>query len=316
MRLFAKPIAAALLACAVLASTTGLVAPSEAIAADQEVRQLKSKDQPDLSLGKAYIVYQTVEKKFDVLFLRSLTEAELVQFSENRKVALTEARAKLRERRARKAAKSGVAPPVISDEELLPDAAFSYVDPDIRNLVRLDSGRVFLKNGNERTYVVEVPPGEYTIYGAGIDGLTGGTCMCMGSVKFDAEAGRMTNLGAILVAAEDGKTAIPELAGIEAPEYIRRKTMTFIMSVRPPTSDGDVPARFDGLPFVAAKYRGSDKIPNFLGMIVNRMPEIEGLLRYNKDTVIDVQAKAAGSDTSVQKEEASQKKHGWISDEV
>ena len=293
MKLSFTSFAAGLGAIATLAAATGLIAPSPAFADDQEVRQLKAKDEPDLSQGKAYIVYQTLENKYDIFFLRSLTEDELVQFSENRKVALAEERAELREKRAKKAARDGLSAPEISDEELLPDAAFSYVDPDIRNLVRLDSGRVFLKNGKERTYVVEVPPGEYTVFGAGIDGFTGGTCMCMGSVKFDAKAQEITNLGAILVAGEDGKSALPELAGLEAPEYIRRKTMTYIMSVRPPDPEGSMPSRFQDLPVVPAAYRASDKIPNFLGMIVNRMPAIEGVLRYDRDKVIDVKAQVA-----------------------
>lgn len=265
------------LALMALACTVNTV---PAAASDQEVRQLKSKDSADLSSGKAYIVYDIVEGKFDVFFLRSMTEEELVQFADNRSAALIEERARLRKKR------DGA--PGVSDEELLPDEAFPFADENILNLVRLDSGRVFEKKDGVRTYVVEVPPGEYTVFGAGIDGFRSGTCMCMGSVKFEARSGEITDLGAVLIAAEDGKTSIPELAPFDSPEYIRRKALPFIMSVRPPVEGDSVPAKFAEMPVRRVEYHAADKMPNFLGMLINRMPPIDGVLSYEGDKVIDV----------------------------
>ena len=267
-------------------ASLALAAPIHAQRTDQDVRQLKSNDTINPALGKAYFFYDTVEGKFDIFFLRSLTSAELEQFGLSRAQALAEERAKLRARR------DGA--PGINDEDLLPDEAFSYVDPDIRNLVRLDSGRVYEKDGKRRTYVVEVPPGEYTIFAAGIDGFTSGTCMCMGTVQFGTEAGQITDLGTILVAPEDGDTDIAELATFEAPEYIRRKALPYIMTIRP-ASEGDVPpALFADRETVLAEYNAAGPIPNYLGMLVNRMAPIDGVLAYDGDRAIDLRV---GSET-------------------
>lgn len=279
-----------------LCASIAVLTPSPLFAADKEVRQLKSKDTADLSSGKAYVLYDTVAGKFDIYFLRSLTPDERVRFDVKRADALAEARAKLRRKR------DGA--PGVADEELLPDAAFRFADDEINNLIRMDSGRVYEKNGKQRTYVVELPPGEYTIYAAGIDGFTSGTCMCMGTVRFDAEPGKITDLGAILVALEDGKTEIPELGAYEAPEYIRRKALPYIMSVRPAKDGDSVPSLIGDLPVITAEFSAADKIPNFLGMLINRMPPIEGILAYDRDVVIDVRAQLAAEEEAAALAEA------------
>lgn len=260
----------------------GLAAPVHAQNSDQTVVQLKPADVADLSKGKAYIFYETVERKYDIFFLRSMTDNELVLYSTNRATALAEARAKVR------ADREGA--PGVSDEDLIPDSSFYYADKNILNLVRLDSGRVYERDGERRTYVVEVPPGEYTIFGAGIDGFTSGTCMCMGSLRFDVAAGEIADLGDILVAPENGSTDIEELRSFEAPEYIRRKALPYIMSVRPAQQGDPVPQLLAGMDITHVQYRAADKMPNFLGMLINRMPALDGILAYDGDKVVDVRA--------------------------
>ena len=255
---------------------------------DQDVRQLKSKDAPDLASGKAYFFYDTLESKYDIYFLRSMTERELDRYTANRETALAEARDKLRSKR------DGA--PGVSDEQLLPDVGFDFIDDSIRNLARMDSGRVYEKDGNRRTYAVEVPPGEYTIFAAGIDGFIGGTCMCMGTVRFDAKAGEAVDLGAILVAPENGKTDIAELAPYEAPEYIRRKALPFKMSVRLPQAGDAVPALLGDMQVSPAVYSAAtDHIPNTMGMLINRMAPIDGVLAYDEDRVIDVRGASSSA---------------------
>lgn len=257
-----------------------LMAPASVLAAAKEVKQLRSSDEVTLSPDKAYFLYDTEEKKYDIYFLRSLTTAELAQFEEKRAAALAEERERLRAKR------DGA--PGVSDEELLPESAFSFVDEEINNLIRFDSGRVFAKDGQKRTYIAQVPPGEYTVFAAGLDGFTSGTCMCMGTVSFDAKGGVVTDLGTILIAPEDGKSKIPELSGIEAPEYIRRKALPYVMSVRPAEAGDAVPEAVVADAVAPASYRTADKIPNFMGMLINRMLPIDGILAYDGDRPIDV----------------------------
>ena len=111
--------------------------------------------------------------------------------------------------------------------------------------------------------------------------------MCMGTVSFDAPAGAIVDLGTILVAEEDGPEEIPELAAYEAPEYIRRKALPFKIALRLPAKGDPKPALFDESPTVPAQFRVAGPIPNFLGMLVNRMAPIEGVLSYDEDRVVE-----------------------------
>ncbi|MGB3738827.1 MAG: hypothetical protein WA948_05670 [Pontixanthobacter sp.] len=252
--------------------------PAQAVADDQDVRQLKSSDTVDPASGKSYLLYETVENKYDLFFLRSMTSEELESYGRARSEALGKTRGKLREKRG--------GAPGVDDEELLPDAAFPFIDEDIRNLVRLDSGRVYERNGDRRTYVAEVPPGEYTIYAAGIDGFVGGTCMCMGTVRFRTDAGQIVDLGTILVAGDAANTDLVELKPFEEPEYIRRKALPFLMSVRPALQGDPLPSLFDRRDVTVAQYSAAGPIPNFMGMLINRMVPVDGVLAYEGDRIV------------------------------
>lgn len=53
------------------------------------------------------------------------------------------------------------------------------------------------------------------------------------------------------------------------------------------------PDRLNGLPVVAAERRAGDKMPNYFGVLISRHPALPGVLRYERDRVIDDRTGAA-----------------------
>jgi hypothetical protein len=147
---------------------------------------------------------------------------------------------------------------------------------------RKEPGRWFQVKWNQRftsskegaTYLVAVEPGTYAVYGniMILDDVMGiGVCPCMGSVRFEAKAGEIADLGAV-VFPDFGKTERPWTARI-APFDIRQM---------PPAPS------LPGLPVAPAMFRAAGKIPNYFGVEISRQPEIPGVIGYVRDQVIDL----------------------------
>jgi hypothetical protein len=134
-----------------------------------------------------------------------------------------------------------------------------------------------------------VEPGTYSLYGRmalGQNGTTIGTCLCMGSVKFQAKAGQIVDLGMLhYPAAEASKE--------ERNGHVRLASH----ALTPFDSSMSVPARLAGLPVVPADLRAADKMPNYFGIMIDRLPAIPGVLAYQRDKVIDVKAGGAEATT-------------------
>ncbi len=144
---------------------------------------------------------------------------------------------------------------------------------------KLDNGEKYFD------YVIELEPGEYTYYGplALIPGGVFGACYCMGSVKFTVEPGVITSLGNFL----EGNWVTPEAM----------QQASIFASTMPARSgepaDWSVPETLSGLPAVEADLYAAGKMNNFHRVGVGRMPPVDGVLAYERDTVIDVKAKLA-----------------------
>lgn len=171
----------------------------------------------------------------------------------------------------------------VDDEPVEPTReTFSIEEIERRLLVSFGPQYVFSKDtkSDERSfsYMIEVEPGTYTYYGPLIfNGQAFGACYCMGTVKFDVPAGQITSLGDFLTerwaSAEDFAQATvfevdrPEPA--QPVEYLNPASL----------SDHNV---------VPAELHAAGKINNFFGVAIARLPPIEGVLAYERDTVIDV----------------------------
>jgi hypothetical protein len=146
-------------------------------------------------------------------------------------------------------------------------------------------------DGDVRTYLIAVPAGSYVIAGNSFGAM--GTCMCMGTVGFEATPGVITDLGYVLAARDDKPTTIPELA-----HYVRGKDIgvsprIFVMTVKPFAEGMAVPAPLSGLVRVPAVYRAAGKFPNYFGGPIARIAPVPGVLDYDADgNVIDLKGKA------------------------
>ena len=145
-------------------------------------------------------------------------------------------------------------------------------------------------------YLHEVEPGEYTYYGPIFyDGTTAfGVCSCMGSVRFEVKAGEITSIGDFM------------LGGWADDEAQRLSTPFFEPS--PDRLQGPinftVPANLNSLPSVDAEFHAAGKMNNFFRIGIGRIPPMEGVLRYERDTVIDVRAEIAAAEEARLKAEA------------
>jgi hypothetical protein len=159
---------------------------------------------------------------------------------------------------------------------------FAFPPPEMESFIDVRSGPQFTRAGGDFTYLIAVPPGVYTLYGqVSIDGNgTTGVCVCMGSVSFEAPAGRIVDLGTIRYplneAVAAGRVVIPGVSGLSSHALV------------PPDASTSLPDRLTGLPVIPAAFRAADKMPNYYGVAVNRLEALPGVLAYHRDRVIDV----------------------------
>lgn len=140
-------------------------------------------------------------------------------------------------------------------------------------------------DGGPSTYVEELTPGEYRIYGplfAAPNGGVAGTCFCMGSVAFTAKAGEVVDLGVIAARANapgkrpEGDSSAPLLSSGQ-----------FVV---PASADMVLDPRLSGVKVVPAKFRPVGKLPNYYGVAVARIPAMPGVMRYDRDRIVDLTA--------------------------
>ena len=79
--------------------------------------------------------------------------------------------------------------------------------------------------------------------------------------------------------------------------YPTQGVTVYIMQVRSALARENVPASFTGLPVVPPRYRAaSDHLPNYIGLLINRMAPVPPVLAYDEDRVVDL-ALAVGEGT-------------------
>ena len=158
------------------------------------------------------------------------------------------------------------------------------------NLARVRNSNPYATSATESFYLVEAIPGHYVIAGQSHKAFRNTeTCMCMGTVGFEARAGVITDLGYILTDRIDTVSPVPEfhdLSGRGA--QINGFGAMLVSTVRPPTPAMPVPAALSSLPREPADLRAVDKFPNRFAIMVNRMAPIPGILDYDEDRVIDL----------------------------
>jgi hypothetical protein len=234
---------------------------------------------------KAYFFFRANDRR-EVQFVREVTPEQLAAWRAARAEAL--ARAVQRYEREERAYQQEVA--YCRDQPtgcmrrirptLVTDANFAYPPPEAENFVSVERGPQFTRVGDDSTYLVAVPPGSYVFYGPVFRNgdQSAGFCMCMGSLRFTARAGQIVDLGEIRFPDQDVQNA--RASRPDAP-----RTATAEIHPYPPAMSR--PDRLAGLSVVPAEWRAADKMPNYFGVMIDRHPPVEGVLRYQRDRVID-----------------------------
>lgn len=243
-------------------------------AAAQPRDQFDPRDPVVIDPAKSYVFYRTNGRGALVL-LREIGDAE-------REAARVAAFDRFRADHERRLARCGSAPDCPARAEDVTLAAFPDPPPERDRYVDIWWQPRFTAGAEGDSYLRAVRPGSYIVYGNVMIGHSGamGVCLCMGSLRFEARPGEIVDLG--LIEYRQDPTPGRRPWGVAVTPYA--PTMT-------------LPARLAGLPRAAAEFHAAGKIPNYLGVEIERHPAMPGVLAYERDRVIDVRTGGAPAAT-------------------
>lgn len=169
------------------------------------------------------------------------------------------------------------------------------------NVQSIDDVAPVYKAANEVTYLIEVRPGNFVIYGIsdhrGASGVH--TCFCYGTVGFAAKAGEITDIGYFYGDGIRQTSKIPEIE----PESgygssIGLYHMAYGGTMRPPNASSSLPPGLTKLAMDVkpVKYYAVGRFLDPGAPLANRMVPIPGILAYEQGKVIDVQSGLAVPD--------------------
>jgi len=280
-----------------LIATVALIAAIPAVSAKEKVVFVETavvKDKPVVTLNpaKAYILVRSADG-LTVHLMRVPSAEDQVAYDRLRGEALGEAREKYTRKAADYARDQTRYERAMADYDKSkspqgstrmpkPVAPVKPVEPTEENFEFTPFGLMtgvvigpfnrLSKGDNGSVYLQEVTPGSYRIYSA-----TPMACFCMGSVKFEAKAGEITDVGVFDIGmAEDrikGDSAQP------GPVTLRYRV-----------SGTGYPAdpRLSAMKLVPAVLKPVGKLPNYFGGSIDRFPAIEGVMRYDRDRIVDL----------------------------
>ena len=141
----------------------------------------------------------------------------------------------------------------------------------------------FYSEKGDSGYLQEVTPGTYRLFGQ-VDPLLGmGVCYCMGSVTFDVEPGKITDLGTLGADPDNSEPA--EKGDSSSPRFA-----AYALALTPADNSTPVDARISSFPRVSANFKAAGKTANYMGIGISRLPEIKGVLDYSRDKILDLRA--------------------------
>jgi hypothetical protein len=172
----------------------------------------------------------------------------------------------------------------IEDREHFPPAV------DRANFADLAGYIAFAKAQPYSVHLLAVKPGTYWLYGEKTRHYLEGpflNCLCMGTVKFEARPGIITDLGLIRnLERETAHGKHPDAAG--RTRELRGSRDVRAILVLPPVPDDLVPSALAALPRVPAEYRAAGTLPNIDGTMIDRISAMPGVIAYDRDRIIDV----------------------------
>ena len=254
------------------------------------------KDKPAVALNstKAYVMLRA-DMAVPLYLMKVPTAEDQATYDKFRADALAKAHGKYVKKQAeydaavkdKASAPKGTVLPPLPDKPIEPtEANFQFTPFPLLAGVSIGPINRFAKaDGGLSTYLQELTPGEYRIYGplATVpNGGATGSCFCMGSVAFTAKAGEIVDLGVIAAKANlsvkrpEGDSSAPVI--LDGPFLVPAGTSVAI------------DPRLSGAHVVPARFRPVGKLPNYFGLPINRMPAIPGVMRYDRDRIVDLTA--------------------------
>lgn len=256
------------------------------------------KDKPAIALDplRAYVLVRS-NVAAPLHLMRIPSSEDQMKYDALKAEAFAEARGKYMKKKASydkaKAAydrtPKGAAKPVLPEKPIEPtEANFEFTPFGLMTGVPIGPLFRFAKGeGGASTYLHEITPGRYRIYGAlsvlPNGGATGG-CFCMGSVAFEAKAGQVTDLGYMRVLMPDEI----KVAEGDATRLFDAEKLEGYQFLQPAPASWTLDRRLAGATLVPAKFWPVGKMPNYFGVSVSRMPPLAGVMRYERDRIVDL----------------------------
>lgn len=288
-----------LLAAALLAGGCTLGASPALADAIEEKNLLKGKDA--ITADQGYI-YLHAPHRYAGIFIKVPGEADYEQYRADYEEAYAKAREKYEKRLASYERRMEKWTPKMRHKPQKPDEVsretFSIGAIELRGARSFGPMYVYDKRKDEDDggkgfgYLTSVEPGTYIWYGTVVfDPNQGwlGECLCMGSVQFEVKPGVITNLGDSLLALPDfaNHPTAPAMDIVVSGAFSGTKIKLPEGGQAPDFSLPDSLLQYD---VEQAELRASGKMNNFYGVMVSRLAPIDGVLAYERDTVVDVQS--------------------------
>jgi hypothetical protein len=281
-----------------------LIAPAVLAArAPDEMIEIEAGKPVALRSDRAYILFRRIRPEgvpsVEPVFLRIPSDSEMARYAAARRQAWLEAEPVLvrkREEQLRKKAEAEAAGTEFKGEIPPPPSfeTFNFVYDEVANVRRVDTDRAFVRGKPESIYLVEVLPGEFVLYGAsyGSAALKPSlfTCMCLGTVGFQAPAGIVTDLGYFMGDMANKPSKIPELkdeTGLGSGSAAIFNPLA--ATVRPARANSPLPAGMDAASVRPARYRAVHRFVDPRAISITRLGAVPGILAYEGRRVIDVQ---------------------------
>jgi hypothetical protein len=286
-------------------ATMAAVMPLAVSAQQREVARPVA-DRPTVTLDptKGYLL---VNAQFAVslTLIREPTPAEIEQWNADRAEALADAQRRYTRqvrryeddmrlyRSARSSGNRSMREPVRPVEPT--DASFQFSPIELRQMYSFGPQNRFAKSGGSAlvvsgnsTYLTQLPPGTYHIYGPVSvlpNGGAMGYCLCMGTVSFEVAPGQITNLGEVINplarrAATFGEQPVP-------PQMDPDSSVSGF-GLEPATESSSVDPRLSSFTVVPARLRPGRRFANWYGLAVDRISPIAGVFTYRRDQMVDL----------------------------
>ena len=257
------------------------------------LREIREGEVVTLRPDRAYLLFRTIKQRgvtpYSPILLRVPSEQDLSRYEEARRRSFEQEQPRLMRRYQEQLARAhggadeaAVAPSLIN---------YNFVYDDVANVDEINVHRPFVRGDTESVFLAKADPGDYVLYGIrwGVNTGVLQTCMCLGTVGFQATAGTITDLGYFYSDTVGRGSILPELRdetnvtnGVDSEVALAGAT------VRPAQGDATIPASLRTLSIHSASYRAIGRFVEPRAMSINRLAPVPGVLSYEGGRPTDV----------------------------